>query len=97
MAKKLESKERNKILKTLKDRKKTRGRDSIEKNYIFKDFTSAFSWMTRIALIAEKMDHHPEWFNVYNKVKVTLTTHDANGITQLDIDLAKVMNKTFKT
>ena len=52
MAKKLESKERNKILKTLKDWKKTRGRDSIEKNYIFKDFTSAFSWMTRIALLS---------------------------------------------
>ena len=49
-----------------------------------------------MAFVAEKMDHHPEWFNVYNKVKVTLTTHDANGITQLDIDLAKVMNKTFK-
>jgi 4a-hydroxytetrahydrobiopterin dehydratase len=52
--------------------------------------------MTKMAFVAEKMDHHPEWFNVYNKVKVTLTTHDANGITQLDIDLAKVMNKTFK-
>ena len=52
--------------------------------------------MTKMAFAAEKMDHHPEWFNVYNKVKVTLTTHDANGITQLDIDLAKVMNKTFK-
>ena len=49
-----------------------------------------------MAFAAEKMDHHPEWFNVYNKVKVTLTTHDANGITQLDIDLAKVMNKTTK-
>ena len=49
-----------------------------------------------MAFVAEKMDHHPEWFNVYNRVKVTLTTHDANGITQLDIDLAKVMNKTFK-
>ena len=52
--------------------------------------------MTKMAFAAEKMDHHPEWFNVYNKVKVKLTTHDANGITQLDIDLAKVMNKTFK-
>ena len=96
MAKKLESKERNKILKTLKDWKKTRGRSSIEKNYIFKDFTSAFSWMTRIALIAEKMDHHPEWFNVYNKVNVTLSTHDAGGITELDIKLAKEMDKTAK-
>ena len=96
MAERLESKERNKILKTLKDWKKTRGRDPIEKNYIFKDFTSAFSWMTRIALIAEKMDHHPEWFNVYNKVNVTLSTHDAGGITELDIKLAKEMDKTAK-
>ena len=96
MAEKLESKERNKILKTLKDWKKPRGRDSIEKNYIFKDFTSAFSWMTRIALIAEKMDHHPEWFNVYNRVNVTLSTHDAGGITELDIKLAKEMDKTAK-
>ena len=92
MAEKLELKERNKILKTLKDWKKTRGRDSIEKNYIFKDFTSAFSWMTRIALIAEKMDHHPEWFNVYNKLVIDLMTHDASGITENDTKLAKILN-----
>ena len=96
MAEKLESKERNKILKTLKDWKKTRGRDSIEKNYIFKDFTSAFSWMTRIALIAEKMDHHPEWFNVYSTVEVTLSTHDAGGVTNLDLDMAREMNQKSK-
>tara|TARA_B100000287_G_C20390717_1_gene685488 strand:+ start:33 stop:329 length:297 start_codon:yes stop_codon:yes gene_type:complete len=96
MAKKLKSKERNKILKTLKGWKKTRGRDSIEKNFIFKDFKCAFSWMTRIALIAEKMDHHPEWFNVYNKVIVTLSTHDAGGITKLDLELAKKMDKSFR-
>ena len=96
MLTKLESKERNKFLKSLKDWKKTRGRDSIEKNYTFKDFTSAVSWMTKIALIAEKMDHHPEWFNVYNKVSVTLSTHDAGGVTELDIRLAKEMDKTAK-
>ena len=96
MLTKLESKERNKFLKSLKDWKKTRGRDSIEKNYNLKDFTSAFSWMTKIALIAEKMDHHPEWFNVYNKVSVTLSTHDAGGVTELDIRLAKEMDKTAK-
>ena len=96
MAKKLGNKERAKAIKTLKGWKKTRGRDAIEKNFVFKDFFSAFSWMSRISLIAEKMDHHPEWFNVYNKVQVTLTTHDAGGITQLDIDLAKTMNKTSK-
>ena len=71
-------------------------RDAITKEFKFSNFNEAFSFMTSIALKAEEIGHHPEWFNVYNKVKVTLTTHDANGITQLDIDLAKVMNKTFK-
>ena len=93
MAEKLESKERNKILKTLKDWKKTRGRDSIEKNYIFEDFTSAFSWMTRIALIAEKMDHHPEWFNVWATVDITLSTHDCNGLSLRDVALARFIDK----
>lgn len=63
-------------------------RDAITKTYVFADFSEAFGWMTRAALIAEKMDHHPEWFNVYKTVKVTLSTHDAGGLTQLDIDLA---------
>lgn len=67
--------------------------DSLQKSYKFNDFTEAFSWMTRVALVAEKMDHHPEWFNVYNKVDVTLMTHDADGITQLDFDLAAQMDK----
>ncbi|MEQ8286198.1 4a-hydroxytetrahydrobiopterin dehydratase [Thalassospira sp.] len=61
---------------------------SIGQVYMFGDFNSAFGFMTRIAMKAEKMDHHPEWFNVYNKVGVTLTTHDAGGVTQKDIDLA---------
>lgn len=61
---------------------------SIGRVYMFGDFNSAFGFMTRIAMMAEKMDHHPEWFNVYNKVGVTLTTHDASGVTQKDIDLA---------
>ncbi|MFV1852013.1 MAG: 4a-hydroxytetrahydrobiopterin dehydratase [Thalassospira sp.] len=61
---------------------------SIGRVYMFGDFNSAFGFMTRIAMMAEKMDHHPEWFNVYNKVGVTLTTHDAGGVTQKDIDLA---------
>jgi len=96
MAKKISVKQRNESLKKLNGWKKTRGKDSIEKDFIFKDFQSAFSWMTKIAFVAEKMDHHPEWFNVYNKVQVKLTTHDAGGITQLDIDLANIMNKTSK-
>ena len=72
----------------------SQGRNAIEKNFIFKDFKVAFSWMTKIALIAEKMDHHPEWFNVYNKVEVKLSTHDSGGITELDITMAKEMNKS---
>ena len=96
MAKKLGNKERAKAIKTLKDWKKTRGRDAIEKNFVFKDFIGAFSWMSRISLIAEKMDHHPEWFNVYNKVNVTLSTHDAGGVTELDIKLAKEMDKSAR-
>ncbi|MDX1976244.1 MAG: 4a-hydroxytetrahydrobiopterin dehydratase [Pseudanabaenaceae cyanobacterium bins.68] len=59
------------------------------KSYKFKDFIEAFSFMTKVAIIAEKMDHHPEWFNVYNNLKIELTTHDAGGISQLDLDLAK--------
>ena len=96
MSEKLSTKIRNESLKKLNGWKKTRGKDCIEKEFLFKDFQSAFSWMTKMALVAEKMDHHPEWFNVYNRVNVTLTTHDAGGITKLDIDLAKVMNKSSR-
>ena len=96
MARKINTKERNKLLKRLKGWKKTIGRDAIEKSFVFKDFITAFSWMSRISLIAEKMDHHPEWFNVYNKVNVTLSTHDAGGVTELDIKLAKEMDKSAR-
>ncbi len=68
------------------------GRDAIFKRFIFKDFNAAFGWMTRVALIAEKLDHHPEWFNVYKSVEVTLSTHDAGGLTDLDLTLAAHMN-----
>lgn len=61
---------------------------SIQKSYKFKDFNAAFGFMTRIALQAEKTDHHPEWFNVYNRVDITLTTHDAGGISERDIEMA---------
>ena len=67
------------------------GREAIVKAYRFKDFAEAFAFMTRIALAAEKLDHHPEWFNVYNRVDVTLT-HDANGVTELDVALARLMD-----
>ena len=68
-------------------------RNAITKKFEFKNFNQAFSWMTTMALHAEKLDHHPEWFNVYNKVIVTLSTHDVGGISNLDIKLAKIMNK----
>lgn len=71
----------------------TGGDDFITKVFKFEDFAEAFGFMTRIAIIADKMDHHPEWFNVYNRVDVTLTTHDAGGVTQKDVTLAEAMEK----
>ncbi|MGI9350511.1 MAG: 4a-hydroxytetrahydrobiopterin dehydratase [Rhizobiaceae bacterium] len=68
-------------------------RNALTKKFEFKNFSEAFGFMTRVALVAEKMDHHPEWFNVYRTVDVTLATHDAGGITNLDLELAKSMNK----
>ena len=68
------------------------GREAIVKTFRFKDFSEAFGFMTRIALAAEKLDHHPEWFNVYNRVEVLLATHDADGVTALDLALAKIMD-----
>jgi 4a-hydroxytetrahydrobiopterin dehydratase len=68
------------------------GRDAITKTFRFKDFNGAFGWMTRVALAAEKLDHHPEWFNVYNRVDVLLATHDAGGVTELDVTLAGLMD-----
>ncbi|QUJ75927.1 4a-hydroxytetrahydrobiopterin dehydratase [Sulfitobacter albidus] len=67
----------------------TDGRDAITKTFKFGDFAEAFSWMTRAAIWAEKWDHHPEWFNVYNRVEVTLTTHDVDGLSTLDAKLAR--------
>ena len=68
------------------------GREAIGRTFTFKDFNEAFGFMARVALIAEKHDHHPEWRNVYRTVEVELTTHDAGGVTPLDIELAKAMN-----
>lgn len=69
------------------------GRDAISRIFRFADFKQAFAFMARVALKAEQMDHHPEWFNVYSKVEVTLATHDAGGVTALDIELARYMDE----
>ncbi|MDH7784417.1 4a-hydroxytetrahydrobiopterin dehydratase [Ochrobactrum sp. 19YEA23] len=71
---------------------KVEDREAITKSFKFKDFNTAFGFMTRAALYAEKLDHHPEWFNVYNRVDVTLATHSENGVTELDIKMARKMN-----
>lgn len=92
MAERLSDEEREQALSNLSEWKIVDGRDAITRTYSFKDFNEAFGWMTRIALVAEKMDHHPEWANVYNTVKVTLSTHDAGGLTQLDINFAIIMD-----
>ena len=68
------------------------GRDAIARTFTFRDFSEAFGFMTRVALVAEKHDHHPEWRNVYRAVEVVLSTHDAGGVTEKDIALAKAMN-----
>ncbi len=67
-------------------------RDAIHKTFEFKDFVEAFGWMTQVAIWAEKWDHHPEWFNVYKTVEVTLTTHDVDGLSTLDAKLARKMD-----
>jgi len=68
-------------------------RDAIFRRFVFEDFSEAFGFMTRVALVAEKLDHHPEWLNVYKTVEVTLSTHDAGGLTEKDIMLARAMDK----
>ena len=83
-------------LKRLSGWKLVKGRNAISKTFKFKNFTEAFGWMTSMALYAEKKDHHPEWFNVYSSVEVTLSTHDAGGVTNLDLDMAREMNRTSK-
>lgn len=68
-------------------------RDAIVKTFTFDDFNAAFGFMTRVALKADQLDHHPEWFNVYNRVEVLLATHDADGVTDLDVELASFMDR----
>jgi|SRR6188472_1769445 len=93
MAAKLDAAARKSALGALKGWTEVSGRDAITKKFVFKDFNQAFGFMTRVALVAEKMDHHPEWFNVYKNVEVTLSTHDAGGLTELDVKLATEMDR----
>jgi 4a-hydroxytetrahydrobiopterin dehydratase len=71
-------------------------RDAIAKTYKFADFNAAFGFMTRVALLADKLDHHPEWFNVYNRVEVLLATHDVDGVSELDVQMATFMDEVAK-
>jgi 4a-hydroxytetrahydrobiopterin dehydratase len=88
MIQKLSSEDRTKQLATLNGWQTVADRDAIHRAFKFADFNEAFGFMTRVAIKAQEMDHHPEWFNVYNKVEITLSTHEANGVTERDIKLA---------
>lgn len=83
---------KKKALSELRGWSEVAGRDAIRKKFVFANFVEAFGFMSKVALVAERMDHHPEWFNVYKSVDVTLSTHDAGGLTQKDITLAKAMD-----
>ena len=92
MTEKLSGAAREAALSGLAGWSEVEGRDAIAKTFLFADFNAAFGWMTRAALVAEKMNHHPEWFNVWNRVEVALSTHDAGGVTERDAQLAKAMD-----
>ena len=92
---KLDPAAREAALKELLNWREVPGRDVIARKFEFKDFNAAFGFMTRVALLAERMDHHPEWMNVYKTVDVRLTTHDAGGLTEKDIRMAEAMDAYF--
>ncbi len=94
MAEILSDEQRSAAMAKLVGWQQCEGRDAICKTFKFKTFGDAFAWMTNVAMKAEKIDHHPDWLNVYNKVDVTLTTHSANGVTALDVELARYMDVT---
>ena len=89
---KLTQAEREELLPELQGWTAAEGRDGIEKRFTFDDFVSAFGFMARVALLAEKADHHPEWSNVYNRVNILLTTHDADGLSMRDVKLAQAID-----
>ena len=92
MSERLSTEARKSALKGLPGWKEVVGREAIERTFVFRDFNEAFGFMSRAALVAEKNDHHPEWRNGYKTVEVVLATHDANGVTARDVELAKAMN-----
>lgn len=96
MVERLSADGRKTALKELSRWSDVADRDAIARTFTFKDFNEAFGFMARVALVAEKRDHHPEWRNVYKTVEVVLTTHDADGVTQKDVDLAKAMDAIAK-
>jgi 4a-hydroxytetrahydrobiopterin dehydratase len=93
MAEKLTAEAREAAMAKLKGWSEVPGRDAITRKFIFKDFRQAFAFMTKVADVANEMDHHPEWCNVYKTVEVTLSTHDAGGVTELDARLAEAMDR----
>jgi 4a-hydroxytetrahydrobiopterin dehydratase len=93
MIEKLQGRARAQALRKLRRWTKVRGRDAIKRKFAFKNFNQAWRFMSRVALLAKKMDHHPEWFNVYSKVEITLSTHDADGLSQRDVKLAQAIDK----
>ena len=97
MAGKLEGEARAKALLGLPGWSEAEGRDAIRRTFTFKDFNAAFGFMSRVALAAERMDHHPEWFNVWNRVEITLSTHDAGGLSERDVKLARAIDGFART
>jgi 4a-hydroxytetrahydrobiopterin dehydratase len=93
MAKTLDNVARTGLAQRIPGWRMVEGRDAITRTFTFRDFNEAFGFMTRAALVAEQMNHHPEWFNVWSRVEVTLSTHDAGGLTEHDVKLAEAMNK----
>ena len=92
MANKFSPSDLTKALKGVPEWHEHKGKDAITRSLLFKDFNTAFGFMTRVAMEAEKMNHHPEWLNIYNRVDITLTTHTANGVTSHDFELASIIN-----
>ncbi len=96
MIQKLDTGARTAALKELSGWNDVPGRDAIQRSFKFKDFNAAFGFMSRVAMMAEKIDHHPEWSNVYNRVDVLLTTHDCGGLSERDVTLARFMDQAAK-